>query len=247
MNYDLGLCSISFRRNSACEILQAMKEAGLSFIEWGSDVHMPQSDIENAKKIAVIQERYSIKCSSYGTYYKIGANQVSEVLDYIKVAKILGTNVLRLWCGTKNSEDYSPEEKIALFNECKALSKIAEENSVTFSMECHGGTFTNRPEAALELMETVNSMHFRMYWQPDQFRTVQENIAGAKALAPYTVNIHVFNWKGYERFPLCKGIEIWRQYLANFKGEHTLLLEFMPDNKLETLSDEAATLKELEK
>ena len=39
MNYNLGLCSISFRKHTPEEILRAMKEVGLSVIEWGSDVH----------------------------------------------------------------------------------------------------------------------------------------------------------------------------------------------------------------
>ena len=36
-----GLCSVSFRENSPEEILQAMADAGLWYIEWGSDVHAP--------------------------------------------------------------------------------------------------------------------------------------------------------------------------------------------------------------
>ena len=39
--YSLGLVSVSFRKNTPKEILEAVKEAGLSCIEWGSDAHAP--------------------------------------------------------------------------------------------------------------------------------------------------------------------------------------------------------------
>ena len=132
MSFNLGLCSISFRKNTPQEILTEMKNAGLIYIEWGSDVHAPQKDIEKLTNIANLQKEYNIKCSSYGTYFRIGVTPTEELQEYINAAKILGTNVLRLWCGNKNSQDYSAEEKTALFlnaimevsNGCKVCSQV---------------------------------------------------------------------------------------------------------------------------
>ena len=52
MNNNLGLCSISFRKHTPEEILRAMKEVGLSVIEWGSDVHCSP---EKAEELAALQ------------------------------------------------------------------------------------------------------------------------------------------------------------------------------------------------
>ena len=82
-----------------------------------------------------------------------------------------------------------------------------------------------------------------MYWQPFQWLDASENIQIAQKLSPYVKHIHVFNWKGTKRLPLRDGIAQWRDYLANFPAPHTLLLEFMPDDKLETLTTEANALK----
>ena len=90
----------------------------------------------------------------------------------------------------------------------------------------------------------MDSQAFRMYWQPNQYRTEEENLNYAKLLAPYTVNIHVFNWKGKEKYPLREAKDIWRTYLTCF-GDNALLLEFMPDGRLETLETEAAALREI--
>lgn len=244
MNYNLGLCSVSFRKHTPEEILAAMKDAGLSVIEWGSDVHCPP---EKAEALAKLQKQYGIACCSYGTYFRLGVTPLCELEQYIKAAKALGTDVLRLWCGDKNGEDYTESEKKTLFAACKAAAEIAEKEGVKLCMECHNNTYTNAKESAKELLQAVDTPHFQMYWQPNQFRSEAENIAYAKQIADRTVNIHVFNWTGKEKYPLCDAKDIWKQYLSCFGGGRNLLLEFMPDDKLESLQREADALKEIAK
>ena len=242
VKYNLGLVSISFRKNSPDEILCAMQTAGLTHIEWGSDVHCPP---DKAKDIAALTKKYNIVCCSYGTYFKIGVTPAEEIYEYINAAKILGTDILRLWCGDKNSGDYSDSEKQTLFAECRRLAEIAEQNGVILCMECHVNTYTNTKESALQLMGAVDSPNFKMYWQPNQFREIRENIEYAKLLSPYTEHIHVFNWKEKEKYPLLEAKDIWKRYLDCFEDDKTLLLEFMPDGKIESLKTEADALREI--
>lgn len=242
MKHKLGLVSVSFRDRSPQEILEAVKACGLSCIEWGSDVHVPPGQ---ASAIAALQQQYGVTCCSYGTYFRLGVTPLAELEAYIRAARLLGTDILRLWCGSKNSGEYSEAEKQALFAQCHMAADLAQKHGVTLCLECHNGTYTDCKEGALELMEAVASPRFRMYWQPNQYRTVEENLAYARLLAPYTRHLHVFNWKGKEKFPLIDAKGVWREYLACFEKEHTLLLEFMPDGRLETLPREAAALKEI--
>ena len=90
-NYNFGVVSISFRDKTILEILKAASEAGLKFIEWGSDVHAPCEDKARLLEIAQLQEKYNISASSYGTYFRLGKNDISELEDYIAAAKILKT------------------------------------------------------------------------------------------------------------------------------------------------------------
>ncbi len=244
MRYKLGLVSVSFRNHSPGQILTAMRDAGLGYIEWGSDVHVPP---ENARGIAALQKEYGIKCCSYGTYFRLGVTPIVELEAYIKAAKVLGTNILRLWCGNKNSEEYTEEEKQALFSACKAAADIAGQNGVVLCMECHNRTYTNRKESAYELMQAINSPCFKMYWQPNQYKSETENLAYARLLCPYTEHIHVFNWKGKEKNPLLDAKSLWQRYLGCFGADKTLLLEFMPDGRIESLKTEADALKEIVK
>jgi hypothetical protein len=110
-------------------------------------------------------------------------------------------------------------------------------------MECHKNTFTENPDDSVSLMKSVNSPSFRMYWQPFQWQSTDENIANAKKIAPFAEHIHVFNWVGDKKLPLVEGVEKWQEYLKEFRTPRTLLLEFMPNGTLEELKKEAATLK----
>lgn len=241
----LGLTSISFRTEGLESIIEETKKAGLSCIEWGSDIHAPCNDRERLAEIVRLQKEADILCSSYGTYFRLGSNHLYELQSYIDAAKMLRTNILRLWCGDKSSQKYTSEEKKVLFETCRKAALIAEKNDVILCMECHNNTLTDEIGPALALMEAVNSPHFRMYWQPNQFKSEADNREYARQIAPYTQNIHVFNWKADKKYSLGSAIHTWKEYLSYFSGDQTLLLEFMPDNHIESLVHEAAALKEI--
>lgn len=243
--YKLGLVSISFRGFDVETIIKHTKNAGLSCVEWGSDVHAPKDDIPKLKEIASLQDKFGITCSSYGTYFRLSETPIEELEGYINAAKILGTDILRLWCGNKDSQEYSSSEREDLFVECIKAAKVAESNGVKLCMECHNGTFTNTKDSALKLMQAVDSNSFRMYWQPNQYRTQEENLQYAESLTDYTEHIHIFNWNGDMRFPLKDGTSIWKKYLEKFKGKKTLLLEFMPDDNINSLMTETAALRKI--
>ena len=88
--YKLGLVSVSFRAHTPRKILEAAKAAGLSCIEWGSDVHAPCNDTERLYEIAKMQKQYGMECSSYGTYFRLGEAPIEMLEQYITAAKTLG-------------------------------------------------------------------------------------------------------------------------------------------------------------
>ena len=246
-SYELGLVSISFRKHTPAEIIKAVKNAGLTCIEWGSDVHAPCRDTARLREIAALQEEYGVTCSSYGTYFRLGATPLTELHDYIAAAKILGTGILRLWGGTKKGEDMTDEELAAFTDTCKQAAAIAEEAGVILCLECHMLSITETPDYAVALMEAVNSPAFRLYWQPFQWLDSEGSLAVAKAYAPYAEHVHVFNWHPPKmapaKSPLAEAVEDWRAYLSVLPAPRALLLEFMPDDRLETLPAEAEALR----
>ncbi len=243
--YNLGLVSVSFRDRTPEEICAACAEAGLSLIEWGGDVHAKCDDKEALENIASLQREYGIACSSYGTYFRLGVHDADSLRRHIAAARVLGTDVLRIWAGSRGSAEYADGDREALFESAREAAKIAEEEGVTLCTECHVWTYTDEYAAALELLEAGDSPAFRTYWQPCQFKTEEYNGEYAKAVAAYARHVHVFNWHGSEKLPLAEGTGVWRRYLADLGGEHVLLLEFMPDDNIASLKREADALREI--
>ena len=246
--YNLGICSVTFRKNSPEEVIKAVSGAGLDCIEWGSDIHAPCDDEEKLKEIARIQNEYNIKCYSYGTYFYIMRDSLDTLPQYIKAAKILGASVLRLWCGIKGSAEHSEKEKDELFCECKKAAQLAEDNGVILCMENHPGSFTDTAQSSLELIEKVNSPHFKMYWQNINItgnEDVELALKEAKLLSPHTVNIHVAWWVNSKQLHLSEGAMVWEKYLSEFSDGKCLLLEFIPGGKIEDLPTEAQSLRSI--
>lgn len=238
-----GLVSVSFRANTPEEICRAASNAGLYLIEWGSDVHARVDDKPRLAEIAALQSSHGIACSSYGSYFRLGTDSIDALKGYIDAAHILGTNVIRVWCGDRSCDKYNERERDALISDCIAAAEIAKVEGVTLCTECHQNSFTETKDGLLDLTGSVNSPSFLTYWQPNQFRSVEENLEYAKIAAPYTVKIHVFNWKGADHLPLEGAIETWQSYLACFDGSQDLLLEFMPHGTLAELPREADALR----
>lgn len=243
--YQAGLVSVSFRPLSPEEVVKAMVGSGLKYVEWGSDVHAPCTDDARLAEIVELQKKYGVVCCSYGTYFRLGVNPIEEFPAYIRAAKILGTNMLRVWAGKAKLEDQTPEWRKMIIEEAKKAALLAEEAGVIVCTECHRNTMTQTKEFALELMEGVNSPAFRTYWQPNPSITAEENLEYIRLLKPYVTHLHVFHRECDTPVPLAQGAEDWKAYLAEFSGDRAALLEFMYDGKVETLPAEAQTLRKI--
>lgn len=243
--FKAGLVSISFRNNTQREILEMMRNANLKYIEWGSDVHAPHKSTEMLRELAQMQSQYGVVCSSYGTYFRLGENTTSDLEDYITAARILGTDVLRLWAGRSCGAKLSIPETEKFMDACLHAAELAERENVKLCLECHEKTFTERLEDVLMLMNNVDSDKFKMYWQPFTARSFEENLKYLKKTEKYVEHIHVFNWDSNGRYPLGNAVDTWKKYIAELSRPRTMLLEFMPDDLLTSLPREANALREI--
>ena len=236
-----GIVSISFRSYSPAQILSAAAASGLDCIEWGGDVHAPREDSIRLEQLSAAP----LPCCSYGTYFRLGITPLDELPEHIRAAKKLGTNHLRVWAGRKTASQYTPEERQKFLDQCAAAAAIAEAHGAILSLECHRRSYTETKEGALELMQYVDSPHFRMYWQPNPDISEEDNLHYIRQLRDYITHVHVFHWIADQRLPLREGLDVWCKYLHALGGSHHLLLEFMPDDRLVSLKAEADALREL--
>lgn len=248
--FKTGLVSISFRNTSPGEIIHAAKEAELDGIEWGGDVHVPAGDIKTAVDIREKTVDAGLEVIAYGSYYRAGRSddylpKFSKVMDS---AQALNAPIIRIWAGNKGSADTSEAEFNRMVEETRAIADIAQKSGIILSFECHNNTYTDDYRAASRLVSKIDKKNVTMYWQPNQLKSDEYNIAAANALSDITTNVHTFYWIGNQRYPLNKGVEIWSRYIDCFKNAAypmCFLLEFMHDNSIESLKDTAYVLKNI--
>jgi sugar phosphate isomerase/epimerase len=248
--FKTGLVSISFRKNTAKEIIKAMGRADLSYIEWGSDVHAPYADAATVAAISDATCTAGLSAYSYGSYYRIGVTPLCEFSKYLESAKSLGASLIRVWAYNRFIPECEGEEWDIAVEHARAVAKEAEQYGIKVCLECHPDTITEDYNAALKYLRDVSHENLRMYWQPNQHKSIEYNIEAARALAPYTEVIHVFNWDSKAMYPLRLGKDIWHKYLLEFdtvcrERIIPLLLEFMPDHRIESLDEESLALREI--
>jgi len=242
----VGLVSISFRHLTPEQVISHSVNAGIGTIEWGSDSHLPETDLENAKKIAQQTKDAGLNMVSYGSYYKLGKDM--DIVPYLETAKALGTSIIRIWAGTRGSEKVTEDERKRLVAETVAVCNKASEYGITICFEYHPNTLTDNYQSALRLMQEVDLPNCRLYWQPNYNKSQEENLTALKTVLPYVDVIHVFYWnEARDQLPLAGGQEVWRQFLeiAKEKPHIQYLLEFVPEDHEKHLPEEAAVFQKL--
>lgn len=247
----LGLCSVTFRDKSPKEIIKLVKDAGLETIEWASDPHVPETNTNITKEIALEMNQANLKTSSYGTYYRLGTFENFQ--PYIETAKILNAPVIRIWAGKESSINTSQASREKIIEDAKRISKLASKENLIIGLEYHLNTLTDTPESAIQLMKEINLSNMLLYWQPAENLSIQERLESIPKLAPWIINIHIFHWENYnKRFPLADGFDEWKKYIEkiekNSPHELNYLLEFVPEeDQIKGFFESTETLKQLVK
>lgn len=244
----IGLCSVTLREKEAEEIIDLVKDAGLEVIEWGSDVHVPETDPENAKNVAEMMQEAGLQTSSYGSYYKLGSFE--DFKPYIEIAKILGASIIRVWSGETGSKEIEDSARAKIVEDAQRIGKMARTENLNIAIEYHRETLTDTPESAEQLMKEIDTSNVLLYWQPAESLSVEERIESLPKLAPWITNVHVFHWEDFHhRFPLAEGFDEWKQYIdiisEESPHEQNFLLEFVPNDAIESVYKSAETLKKL--
>ena len=236
-----GLVSISFREHSPDRIVRAVFDAGLNAVEWGGDVHVPHGNEEKAQEVKTLSGKLFLP--EYGSYYRIGQSDPSLFDKVLASARILGTPMIRVWAGAQSSDRILNDDYQKAVSDARRICLLAPETNIC--LECHPQTLTDEYHTALAFLHDVGCNNLKMFWQPNQFRSHAYNMDALTALLPYLTSVHVFTWKREKRLPLYKGKAEWKEYLSLLKtAPRAYMLEFMHDDRLETLKETAETLME---
>ena len=249
---ELGLTSVTFRGEEYETVIDYCVKSGLSCIEWGSDIHVPETDLDKARAVRKASDKAGIRICSYGSYYNLCANENCEeaFLPYLETAVILGAPIIRLWAGKVGSNSASKEYYAQAVIETQKLCDMAAKYNITLAFEYHRNSLSDNADSAIRIYKDINRKNFGLYYQQSLQCTLEENIAALEKMLPYIKMVHVFYYENKMRMSLGdgEGIDFWTRVIALLR-EHQihadLLFEFLKDASLEGLKCETDIVKKI--
>ncbi len=247
-----GVCSISFRGHAIEAVARAAAEAQLAGVEWGGDIHVPPGDFSAAERALDACRRFGLAVSSYGSYYRAGSDDGRWFEQVLQTAQALQAPCIRVWAGVLGSADAGPNQRRQVADDLRRCSDDAARDGIIVATEFHGQTLCDEAESAARLADEVDHPAFRLYWQPPTGPDPAVLQASLRRVGPWLANVHVFEWRltdgRIDRRPLHEGDAVWPDLLqlaaeAPVTQPRWALLEFMHDDRLETLPEAAAVLQ----
>ncbi len=244
-----GLVSVTFRRLKPHEIVSLARDAHLSAIEWGGDVHIPHGDIACAREVQRLTLEEGLEVSAYGSYYRVGTRdqESGEFERIVDTAQALGAPTIRVWAGEHGSRETDEGERLRVVDDMLRIAELAAGGSISISCEFHSGTLTDAAASAADLLQAVGHPNVSTFWQPPNGAAFEACLSGLQTVLPRLGNFHVFHWWPTEknRRPLSEGTDRWLRYLQTIEsvgGRRFGSLEFVAGDSIESFRNDAATL-----
>ena len=246
-----GMVSATFKKQSTDFVLDVLKEAGLSAVEWSEGGHIAAGDESGARHLYDKTMDSGIRIAAYGSYYRLGQDDdpAGRFRQSLVCAAALHAPLMRIWGGTTASAALSGDERRRLALEAKEICDIAGEAGIKVALEWHKETVTDTNESALAFLDEVDSDNLYCLWQPTVALSMEERCAGIDMLEERDrlLNLHVYHWEEGVRRPFAEGRDEWRTYLSHvdMDRERFGLLEFVMGDTREQLLEDAAVFREL--
>lgn len=167
-SFKLGLCSVTFRKLSAAKVVEIAKKAGVSYIEWGGDIHVTNK--EEARIVKSICDNEGIKICSYGSYYRVGCGDKNKWEEICRIAKTMNAASVRVWLGEKGSGETTQADYNRIFDDLKSICSVAKKYKLTVCPECHDNTYNDNTDAFLKIKNELKADNFKTYFQSRYFR-----------------------------------------------------------------------------
>lgn len=248
MPFTFGLVTVTFRKLTPRQIVDLARDAGLTALEWGGDIHVPPGDVTRAREVAAMTTDAGLTAVAYGSYFRVGEDDVASFDACVASAKLLGAPVIRVWAGKRGSQDADAAYRDRVKQDSHAIASKAAVEGLQIAYEFHAGTLTDTDDSAADLLQPTRHPAIRTLWQPPVEWTIDQCSRSLKRFLPELGHVHVYHWPARgQRAPLADGAAAWKAYLkilADAEKQCPLLLEFVKDDEPEQLISDAATLKQ---
>ncbi len=236
----LGLCTMSFPKNTPEQVLDIVKGSRVKVLEWsGRDYHLPPSSTERrVRELAGRCADIGIATPSYGSYFNVYAQDEAEFSRVLDVTCALGADTVRVWSGDWDDpgemSGMSDEQISRLAANAARFGEMAILRGVKLAFEYHLHYPTCGAAEVLRVIREASHPNVQTYFQmlTETRRSVAQNLADLVAVWPHLVNVHVHYFEDEDLLPLSRGAHIWHpllERLASLGYTGPLYLEYYRD------------------
>ena len=222
-----GLATIALRRYDIFYAIDLAAQAGFEGVEiWGRPPHMPDEfDEEHTRRMKDRLRGNGLKVSMFGSYANPASpdyEQRSE--DALKIAKILGARVIRVWAGNKEPREADEEQWEHVARSFHDFALRAEDDGITLAIEMHSGSLSATPEGAIRVIEDSKAPNLKLNYQVSDPRNPDlDRVIGM--VGDLVVNVHAQNHRPSCREPDKIELCLIREGLVDYDKVLSLLAE----------------------
>ena len=264
MKNKIGVCTIAFKDTGIDDVIRIAKEAGADGIEiWGQPEHIQYPVDERVT--AAIGEKASmadLEVCALGSYYRpwrspeyhgVAVNPQNQV----RIASLLGTSLVRIWPGSQNFDDCSPEGRKRVYGEIRQFAEVARDAGLKVVLERHSSTLTNSWSSPAAVLDEIRRDNVLLNYQVVYPAGIED--LKSRAVEDYqnylrvSAHAHLQNYTSDGDGTLC------RSFLEDGLIDYSLLddaavragytgyfmIEFLPDN-LEGLTEVEALRRDIQ-
>lgn len=169
MAVQIGITATEFPDLSIEEIFKKAKEYGAQAIEIVQKKNIEKKNLPEVKRLI---DKYSIASVSINNYFanldESSPDKIEEAkflfMESINMAEYLGAKFIVTYCfceGFGRLENY--------IKNLRPLLKACEEKGIILALENEPGGITKTARGILKVIETINSPHFKINYDPDNF------------------------------------------------------------------------------
>lgn len=250
-DWELGLCSVTFRDLCYSAILDLCEQTGIEAIEWSADSHAFPGEYKLAREIRAACRDKNIRVASLGSYHCVNGKGTEGFYALVKTAQVLGAPNIRVWAGERgfSSDEIDSAQCRRIVDDFQEITKIAGDAAISVSVEYHRKTLADNPLSVISLIHEVGADNLFSYWQRLPAIDLQAAITELQMLGDRLANIHVFNWdEAGGRHPLKDAKDFWRPLLTVAQSLQlrmpvpSAMIEFVKDDNPEQFVADAREL-----
>jgi sugar phosphate isomerase/epimerase len=153
--------------------------------------------VYNEEYVDTVRElvlRKGLEVSAFGSYVNpLMPFYQKHFEEAFKIAKGLGTDLVRIWSAGGPSKSIHPENKRLIAFRLVSMGHWAQFRNFTLGLEMHNNNLTDSVASILDLISEARSAAIKTYYQPLFRPGADDPIDAAEKLAPQIVNVHAQN------------------------------------------------------